>query len=209
MKPLSSKRSRRALWLRLLIQSHWMSSAISLVGMVLFALTGITLNHAAQIETEPVVVSQTAELPASLRQRLREGQHSGTGPFPPDVSRWLDEQFGRSIGNRSAEWSDEEVYLSLAGPGVDAWLAVDRSSGVVDFESTSRGWIAYFNDLHKGRHTGPAWSWFLDIFAVAALVFCLSGLLLLYERAARRRWTWPLVGLGLIGPWILILLLAH
>jgi Uncharacterized protein conserved in bacteria len=66
----------------------------------------------------------------------------------------------------------------------------------VEFEQTRRGAIAYLNDLHKGRNTGPAWGWFLDVFAVACVVFCLTGLLLLHLHARQRAMTWPLVGLG-------------
>ncbi|MCO8124885.1 PepSY-associated TM helix domain-containing protein [Stieleria sp. TO1_6] len=207
--PALAKRKRRSIWLRWLIHSHWISSAVSLVGMLLFALTGITLNHAAQIETQPVIQTHQAQLPPRLQQQLREFDHDGTAALPAELSEWLGGEFDQSIQDRQAEWSEDEVYLSMQGPGADAWLAIDRESGEVEFESTSRGWISYFNDLHKGRHTGVAWSWFIDLFAVATLVFCITGLLLLYERAKHRRLTWPLVGLGLIAPWILIVLMMH
>ncbi|EMI15470.1 PepSY-associated TM helix domain protein [Rhodopirellula maiorica SM1] len=208
-KPLRKKRSRRSAWLRLLIHSHWMSSAISLVGMILFAFTGITLNHASQIETEPVIENQLVELPTRLQPQLRVAEDTQLAVLPSEVASWLSDQFAISIGVREAEWSADEVYLSLQGPGSDAWIAIDRESGEVEFQSTSRGWIAYLNDLHKGRHTGTAWMWFLDVFAVATLVFCITGLLLLYERAGNRRSTWPLVAIGLVAPWILILLFIH
>lgn len=208
-RPPVRKRRRRSGWLRLLIHSHWMSSAISLVGMVLFAITGITLNHASQIETKPVIVSRTAELPAPLQRELADREQQGSAMLPSQLADWLAEQFSVRAGGRHADWSTDEIYLSMPAPGADAWLAIDRNSGVVEFESTSRGWVAFFNDLHKGRHTGTAWSWFLDVFAIATLVFCITGLLLLYERAKHRRWTWPLVGLGLIAPWLLIIFLIH
>lgn len=186
-----------------------MSSAISLVGMVLFAITGITLNHASQIETTPVIVNRSAELPSSMHSELAELDLDGLALLPVDLVDWLGEQFSVRAQGRQADWSADEIYLSMPAPGADAWLAIDRYSGLVEFESTSRGWVAYFNDLHKGRHTGTAWSWFLDVFAIATLVFCITGLLLLYERAKHRRWTWPLVGFGLIAPWLLIIFLIH
>jgi uncharacterized protein len=40
------QQARRSFWLRQLTQWHWISAAISLIGMILFAATGITLNHA-------------------------------------------------------------------------------------------------------------------------------------------------------------------
>ncbi|GAA4455101.1 PepSY-associated TM helix domain-containing protein [Novipirellula rosea] len=186
-----------------------MSSAISLVGMILFAITGITLNHASQIETTPTTRTWSEVLPPRLQASIALSIDEDSAELPEAVSEWIGNQLAISIPNHQADWSEDEVYLSMPGPGSDAWLAIDRSSGAVEFESTHRGWISFFNDLHKGRHTGVAWSWFLDVFAVATLVFCITGLLLLYERATHRRWTWPLVALGLIAPWILIILFIH
>lgn len=96
-----------------------------------------------------------------------------------------------------------------AAPGGDAWLSLDRSTGAVEYERTGRGAIAYLNDLHKGRNAGPAWGWFIDVFAIACLVFCITGLFLLHLHARQRRMTWPLVGLGLLIPLLLALLLIH
>lgn len=205
---VSGQQQRRGYWLRTLHQWHWVSSAICLIGMILFAATGITLNHAARIEAQPKVVNQQAELPAAVLASLASGSE-GNAPLPTAAADWLGERFKVSIGKRSAEWSEEEIYLSMPSPGADAWISIDRASGAVEYESTDRGWISYFNDLHKGRNAGTAWSWFLDIFAVACLVFCITGLFLLQLHARQRRLTWPMVGLGLIVPLLLALLFIH
>ena len=94
-------------------------------------------------------------------------------------------------------------------PGGDAWLRVDLKEGSVEYEKTDRGWISYLNDLHKGRNTGGAWSLFIDVFAIGCLVFCITGLLILKMHAQRRPMTWPMVGLGLVLPALLVLLLVH
>ena len=94
-------------------------------------------------------------------------------------------------------------------PGVDAWLSVDAQTGKVEYERTDRGWISYFNDLHKGRHAGPVWSWFIDVFALACVVFSVTGLLLLNMHAAQRGATWPLVAFGLVLPLLLALIFIH
>ncbi len=103
----------------------------------------------------------------------------------------------------------DEVYLSLPRPGGDAWLSIDRGSGDVEYERTDRGWISYLNDLHKGRNAGPAWGWFIDVFALACVVFTVSGLFLLQLHARQRRTTWPWVGLGLVIPLLLALIFIH
>ena len=61
----------RAAWLKQLHQWHWISSAICLIGMILFAVTGITLNHAADIESKPAIVGKTAQLPTELAATLK------------------------------------------------------------------------------------------------------------------------------------------
>ncbi|MCR8716384.1 PepSY-associated TM helix domain-containing protein [Stenotrophomonas indicatrix] len=210
-RPASStvqQQQSRGFWLRTLHQWHWISSAVCLIGMLLFAVTGLTLNHAAKIEAKPQVQNQQLELPADVRSQLGT-REDGNAPLPRPARQWLDDQLGISIGGRPAEWSAEEIYLSLPRPGGDAWLSIDRETGAVEYESTSRGAVSYLNDLHKGRNAGPAWGWFLDVFAVACLVFCITGLFLLHLHARQRRMTWPLVGLGLMIPLLIALLLIH
>ena len=205
---------QRGFWLRQLRQWHWISSAVCLVGMLLFAITGITLNHAAQIPTTPSVRSAQLQLPAAQLAALasqagRAEANDGRAPLPPATASWLSRELDLAIGRQSAEWSPGEAYLSLPGPGSDAWLAIDTGTGAVEFEHTDRGTISLLNDLHKGRNTGPAWALFLDVFAVACLVFCISGLFLLHFHARQRAMTWPLVGLGLIIPLLIVVLLIH
>ena len=200
---------RRGFWLRQLHQWHWISSALCLVGMLLFTVTGITLNHAARIEAAPRVDNRSTELPEALLAQLAQAPEQGQAPLPAEVARWLGSELSHPLGRRPAEWSPEEAYVSMPSPGADAWLSIDRETGAVEFERTARGAVSYLNDLHKGRNAGPAWGWFIDVFAIATLVFCISGLFLLHLHARQRRLTWPLVGLGLAVPLLLMLLFIH
>ena len=70
-KPAPRKKSRKTFWLKQLHTWHWVSSAISLVGLLLFAITGFTLNHAAEIEGSPVTVEKKAQLPAPLLASIK------------------------------------------------------------------------------------------------------------------------------------------
>ncbi|MEZ0496762.1 PepSY-associated TM helix domain-containing protein [Sphingomonas sp. IW22] len=200
------RRKWRGWWLRQLHAWHWISAAISLVAMLLFSVTGITLNHAATISATPETVQQTGTLPASLLARL---QGDGTAPLPDAVARGVTVAVGLDPAGRPAEWSDDEVYIALPRPGGDAWVSIDRATGAIEAEVTDRGWISYLNDLHKGRNAGDAWFWFIDIFAVACVLFTVTGLLLLQFHARNRPSTWPVVIAGLILPVVLALFFIH
>ncbi|WP_300428391.1 PepSY-associated TM helix domain-containing protein [uncultured Thalassolituus sp.] len=187
-------------------QWHWISSAVCLVGMILFAFTGITLNHAADIPAEPVRNTIEDDVSPGILSVL-EGRSEGALPLA--VRRWLADQHGILAPDSEAEWDGAEIYLGMPKPGGDAWLSIDLESGSFIYENTDRGIISYLNDLHKGRNTNAAWSWFIDIFSVLCLVFSLSGLWLLARYAKQRPGTWPLVTLGVVAPLILLVLAAH
>ncbi len=208
------RRGAGSAWLKTLHQWHWISSAICLVGMLLFAITGITLNHAGQIEARPEVTRQQAVLPQPLLQALQAQIKDGEPPekdtpLPDLVAQWLSQNWQVKADGRSVEWSTEEVYLSLPRPGGDAWVRLDLVEGEAEYELTDRGVISWLNDLHKGRHTGAVWSLFIDVFAVGCVLFCLTGLLILKYHASNRPSTWPLVGAGLLLPALLALLFMH
>lgn len=207
--PPQRSRKRRAFWLKQLHTWHWMSSALSLIGLLLFALTGFTLNHAGAIEGSATTSARAAQLPPPLLRLVRpDGAPDAKKPLPPPISAWVGDTLGLS-GQGVAEWSADEIYLGLPTPGGDGWVAIDRATGKVTSERTSRGWVAYLNDLHKGRNAGPAWSLFIDLFVGACVIFSLTGLVLLQLHSARRRSTWPLVGLGLAIPAAVAIVFIH
>ena len=198
----------RFIWFGTVRQWHWISSAVCLIGMLLFAITGITLNHAAQIQVKPQIATVEAEVPTELLLHLVIPVEE-KAPLPENLVQWLTAEHAIRAEDQLAEWSDEEIYLSLPRPGGDAWLTIDITSGELLYEKTDRGWVSYFNDLHKGRNTGVVWFWFIDVFAVACMIFCITGLVLLYRHAGSRPTTWPMVGLGLVIPLLLALLFIH
>ena len=189
---------------------HWMSGAVCLVGMILFASTGITLNHAGILSAKPKVIDGEVLLPEEMTLQLQETVEDGTSlPLPKDVARHLKSETGFDLVGRSGEWTEYDINISLARPGGDAWVSIDRETGDVLFEKTNRGVIAYLNDLHKGRNTGLAWTLFLDLFAIGVIVFSATGLWLLQMQSARRNSTWPLTAAGFALPVILLLIFVH
>ncbi|GHE80716.1 PepSY-associated TM helix domain-containing protein [Thalassotalea profundi] len=194
-------------------QWHWISAGICSIGMLFFSWTGITLNHAGDIPAKNDITTVETQLPNNVLHAwiLRhESESVAPNSLPDDVRQLLISEHNISISKYAeGELSDGEFYLSIPEPGVDAWLSIDLDSGELIYERTDRGWISFFNDLHKGRYTNTAWIWFIDAFAVGCIVFCLSGLWLLYKQASFRLSTWPFVSLGVLLPLIIILTNLH
>ncbi len=201
--------SKRSFWIRQITLWHWVSSGACLAGMLLFTITGITLNHAADISATPQILKQQSSLPPPMLRALAGQKSEGKFPLPAGVSAWLSDRFAVKDMAGIAEWSEPEIYVSLPRAGGDAWISIDRATGIAKFEKTDRGWIAYLNDLHKGRNTGSGWQIFIDVLGAACLIFTFTGLVLLQVHAAKRPATWPVVTFGMLIPILLMLFLVH
>lgn len=188
---------------------HWMSSALCFVCMLLFSVTGITLNHAGSIEASPTTLHLEGELPEALRAEIILPKQQKNMEIPASLLRWFKETHNVRLATAQAEINATELYVALPRPGGDAWLSVDTETGAFEYESTSRGWISYANDLHKGRNTGMAWIYFMDVFALACIIFSVTGFLLLQRYADTRSQTWPLLIAGLVIPILFMLFLIH
>ena len=73
-------------WLGTLRQWHWISSALCLAGMLLFAVTGITLNNASHISAQPTVITVQEQLPPALLAKLK--QATAEQRMPISVHGW-------------------------------------------------------------------------------------------------------------------------
>src|SRR3546814_20545732 len=99
------------------------------------------------------------------------GDDERKAELPTTLGAWLDDNLQTHVAGRAAEWSADEIYLSLPRPGGDGWLSIDRARGAVAYELTRRGHNPYINDLPKGPHPGAAWRGFPAVFPLACLVF--------------------------------------
>jgi hypothetical protein len=152
---IAKKKKARQFWLKQLHSWHWISAALSLIGMLFFAVTGITLNHASAIQAEPKVVSHSGTLPASMLPELAKPV-SSNAPLPANVAGQVKQQTGIDVAGRPAEWASDIVTVNMPRPGGDGWVTVDLANGAIASEVTNRGWLSLANDLHKGRNAGAA-----------------------------------------------------
>lgn len=203
----SLKIGTRPFWSRQLRQWHWISSAVCLALMLMFAATGITLNHADFFESGSKSMVREVALPGALQERLAKLPRQAA--VPPPVATEIRRLTGADVTRETADNQYGEIVFDLAAPGKDRVLTIDLNAATMTYEVTNRGTIALLNDLHKGRHTGGAWKLLIDLSAAFFLIFAVTGFGLLWLHARARVSTWPLTALGIVAPLVVFLLLVH
>lgn len=114
-----------------------------------------------------------------------------------------------ALDSKKSEIKEGKFVIHLGRPGIAASVSINLTSGHYDYEVSDKGWLGYLNDLHKGKNTGDAWVYFIDIFAIACIIFSITGFLLLQRYANTRAKTWPLLIAGLVLPIFFMMFLIH
>jgi hypothetical protein len=205
---MTSGPTRSGFWSRQFRQWHWISSALVLALMLLFSITGLTLNNPDWFAGEPAMTSRDIALSEELSEALGDSEDGAR--LDQEVIARLSRETGISVrpsGPPLVEFG--EMIVDLGGPGVQASLAIDLATGEAYYERIDNGFVAKLNDLHKGRDTGLVWGLLIDLTALVCIVFCISGLGLLAINAKARRWTWPVTTFGIAAPLIAYILFVH
>ncbi len=228
----------RSLGRRLQIRFAWLArwlhvylSMISLAVVLLFSVTGITLNHpdwfydAAQSQREAEgdldvkwLRQGTAPFSAPAADRARpdeSGPHSPPGRDPDSQANEVAKleiverlRAAHMIRGALSDFrvDETECIVSFKGPGYAADAFIDRESGHYRFTETYHGLVAVVNDLHKGRDTGAIWSVLIDVSAVLLTAVSLTGLILLFYLKLKRV---PGVIVAILGAVFVILLVRY
>ena len=160
---------------------HIYSSLFGLVITLFFAVTGLTLNHPQWFDSGYEAV----------RDESGVVDRDLIGLSDSDLDKLQLVEHFRSAHQIHAPvrdiHSDEyQINIAFAGPGYTADIRIDRENLEYQFNEVRLGIIAVINDLHKGRDTGPFWSFVIDVSAVLLIFISLSGVLLLCW--LKRRW---------------------
>ncbi len=163
-------------WLRWL---HVYTSMFSLMIVLFFAITGITLNHPDWIFGQAESRKESSgTLPATWRSNGKVN--------------WLEviEHLRASNGvrGRAQDMREDssEASVSFAAPGYRADAFVDTKTGTYKLTVTAQGVVAVMNDFHKGRDAGPTWAWLIDLSGWFLVLVSVTGLgLLVYLKKFR------------------------
>jgi uncharacterized protein len=157
-------------WLRWL---HIYISMFTLLVVLFFALTGITLNH-------PDWVFGGSESTVDVAGTLPAGWKQGENIDWVRVVEHLRAEHGVSgrLGDYRAD--ETEGSLTFKGPGYSADAFFDPSTGTYEMTIVRQGAVGVLNDLHRGRDSGAAWAWVVDLSGVFLTIVAITGIGLLW-----------------------------
>ena len=157
-------------WLRWL---HVYISMFTLLVILFFAVTGITLNHPDWVfGGSESVVETSGTLPAGWKRGeeidwLRVVEH-------------LRAEHG--VRGRLGDYRADETEGSLTfkGPGYSADAFFDPATGSYELTIVRQGTVGVLNDLHRGRDSGAAWAWVVDLSGAFLTLIAVTGIGLLW-----------------------------
>ena len=165
-----------AKWIRWV---HIYVSMFSCAVVLFFSATGITLNHPSWFGGDR----------ESLRETTGAVELSWLGDSISklEVVEYLRSQAGVRGALKDFSVDETQCIVAFRAPGYTADVFIDRTTGKFDLVESSLGWVAVFNDLHKGRDSGAAWSGLIDVSAVLLVAVSATGLILLFYLNRHRR----------------------
>lgn len=166
----------RPMHLRLNALMRWLhiyTSMLSLIVVLFFALTGITLNHPDWLfgTSETRTQSQGA-LPANWLENNKVN-------WLVVVEELRDKHNlkGKAIDMQSSQL---EASLRFAAPGYTADALIEADTGKYTLNISSQGIVAAMNDFHRGRNAGAAWAVLIDVAGWFLVFISATGLGLLF-----------------------------
>lgn len=196
-KPTTSSTVRVPQWKRSLAAwSRWLHIYLSMLSfgvLLFFAVTGLTLNHPDWF----AAAQRSQQVKGKLNPAWVSGQVDKLA---------IVEHFRRQhrVAGALSDFRIEESQCSLSfkAPAYTADIFLDRSTGTYDFTETRLGLVALLNDLHKGRDSGRAWAWVIDLSAVLMTLVSLSGLVLIFYLQKRLVSGLVTLGGGALACWL-------
>jgi uncharacterized protein len=180
-----STKTRVHKWSRIF---HVYSSMITLVLVLFFSITGITLNHPDWTIGSPSRETVTGTLPAKWK--------------PSEKVDWLATaetlRAKHSLRGTVDNYTESETSnsISFKAPGYAADAFINGADGTYELTIDQPGMLAVLNDLHKGRDSNSNWKWLIDASGVLLVVISLTGLALQLFLRKRRK---SAVATALIG----------
>ncbi|WP_051319388.1 PepSY-associated TM helix domain-containing protein [Chitinimonas koreensis] len=171
---------------------HAYLSAFAFIALMLFSLSGLLLNHPDWFKGRNPAVDHTLRLDAA---ELREA--AGSADPARALAAIVAERIALKGGYKSGEVIDGEAQIRFEGVSGKSDLLIDLASGQVEATVEPATVTTMLHDLHRGKNSGAAWSWVIDLTAVLTLAFSLLGYVLFFSLRFRLATSLQLTGVSL------------
>jgi len=164
-------------WMRWL---HVYTSMISLLVVLFFGITGLTLNHPTWSIGGDSHQVYTGALPA--------GTVSASSIDYLTIAEAMrkDHDVIGEVTDHGLTGTDGRITWNA--PGYEAALTFDVAAGTYRLVVDQGGLLAVLNDVHKGRNSASSWSWVIDLSALLLVIVAVTGLgIQLFQRKRRTR----------------------
>jgi hypothetical protein len=179
--PAPARPRRKRLWTQVHAVSravHIYLTMLGLLVMLLFGVTGFTINHEAWFgATEPRLIEVSGTIPTAP---LSAGDRLG-------VVEALRASFNITGAVTAYDDWDGEIAVAFKEPGQIWETLVNAETGSVEVRHELFNFAAIVNNLHRGRYTGEAWRWVIDLSSLLIFLACVTGFILWMALPKRRR----------------------
>jgi hypothetical protein len=181
--------------------SRWLHIYLSMVSFAIvlfFSITGLTLNHADFFAGKAITTKDTGRVTAAWVNVKDTNLVSKL-----NIAEYFRNKHHVKGAVSDFRIDDSQVSISYRGPGYEGDAYITRETGEYELSQTRGSFVAFMNDLHKGRDTGTAWSWVIDVSAIFLVLISLSGLILLLFIKKKRMSGVILAVIGLLLIWLI------
>lgn len=174
---------------------HAYFSAFAFLALIFFSITGVMLNHADWFEgLSPAETTTEATVPAAALAQAKAA---------PDPAKALAEAVAIQVpvngAFSSGDIMGDQALLRFDGPKGTTDAEVDLTTGKANLRGTAAPLLLMIQDLHRGKNSGEAWRWVLDLSAYLILALSLIGYILFFSLRFRLRISLILTGVSLIA----------
>jgi hypothetical protein len=171
--------------------------------LIFFSVTGFTLNHTEWFNSENKRGTETVTVP----QRLQAILATPTELSIHEITGYIKDKYGlKQPKSINLDLDIGELSLDYPIPSGYVFITFFIESNEMEIEYQTGTLISIINDLHKGRHSGSAWSWLIDVSAWTIILFSLAGLFILLQHRKRRVAGLLAVLAGTLSPFLIYLL---
>ena len=190
---------------RLCRMLHAYASAFAFLSLMFFSVTGVMLNHPGWFEA--LILRET-----STTVQLTPAQIAAARAAP-DPSRALVAVISKTLelpGTLSSgDVMDDRALVRLDGPKGSTDLNINLATGVARVRIERPDLMLIIQDLHRGKNSGAAWRWVIDLTAYLVVALSVIGFVLLFTLRFRLRTSLVLAGLSLVAMVAVVALLIR